>query len=118
VNIINENFDKFVIINIKILYEIITFITLFSLLAIQSCRSSSDEKMDNYREELQLKTEPAQKEAFRNLSTENKVRIWQSKLNQILKQDISDNQRGLIIILKNEIGNATSPNYDGVKLMN
>ncbi|AZI54527.1 hypothetical protein EIB75_04365 [Epilithonimonas vandammei] len=97
--------------------RIITFITLFSLLVIQSCRSSEDEKMDNYREELQLKSEPSQKEAFKNLTSENKVKIWGSKLSQVLTQDLSQEQRSLVEALRGEIKNMKSPSYDGIKLI-
>lgn len=97
--------------------KIITFMTVLSLLVIQSCRSSEDEKMDNYREELQKKSEVVRKEGFRNLTTENKVRIWQSKLTQILKQDVNNDQKELILVLRTEIGKATSPDYDGIKLI-
>ncbi|PZU86961.1 MAG: hypothetical protein DI529_07990 [Chryseobacterium sp.] len=95
--------------------KIITFITLLCLLAVQSCRQ--DEKMNELREDLQGKTELSQKETFRNLTTDSKVKIWESKLNQVLIQDLTKEQRVLVEALKGEIKNMNSPTYNGVKLI-
>ena len=97
--------------------KIISFITLFSLLVIQSCRSSADEKMDEYRNDLDLKSELVKKETFKGLSTSEKIDLWKSKLNQILSQDLTNEQKNLVEQIKNEIPNLNSQEYNGVKLI-
>ena len=96
--------------------KIITFITAFILLSITSCRQEEN-KMDDFREELQGKSEITQKNSFGNLTTDKKVEIWESKLSQVLTQNLTEEQRTLVKALKEEVRNMNSPNYDGIRLI-
>lgn len=92
---------------------------LFSSLFTLSCRQETnvDNEMNKFRSQLILKTEVQQKEIFKSMSTSEKVRLWQSKLSQILKQDLTDKQRDLTKQIIDEIPNLNNENYDGENLI-
>lgn len=85
------------------------------LLSIISCRQN-DQIADDYRNNLNLKSELEQKETFKNLDTDSKIRIWKSKLEQIKSKDISSEQKVLINNISTEISKMTNVDYDGIKL--
>ena len=65
---------------------------------------------------MNLKSELEQKETFKNLDTDSKIRIWKSKLEQIKTKDISSEQKNLINNISNEVSKMTNADYDGIKL--
>ena len=85
------------------------------LVSITSCRQN-DQIADEYRNNLNLKSELEQKETFKNLDTDSKIRIWKSKLEQIKTKDISSEQKNLINTISNEVSKMTNADYDGIKL--
>lgn len=96
--------------------KILTF-TFLILLFAQSCRTSEDEKIDTYRNVVQRKSEIEQRTLFKGLTTENKLKVWQSKLDQILTQKLTKQQRIYVLIFKEEMSKTVSVNYDGIKLI-
>ena len=76
----------------KLIFILSAFLILVS---ITSCRQN-DQIADEYRNNLNLKSELEQKETFKNLDTDSKIRIWKSKLEQIKTKDISSEQKNLI----------------------
>ena len=65
---------------------------------------------------MNLKSELEQKETFKNLDTDSKIRIWKSKLEQIKTKNISSEQKVLINNISDEISKMTNADYDGIKL--
>ena len=90
-------------------------LSVLTLLLVFSCRGN-DQIADEYRSNLDLKSELQQKELFKDLTTENKIRVWQSKINQIQTQNLSTEQKELIRSINNEIVKVAEENYDGIKL--
>ena len=82
---------------------------------INSCREN-DQVADEYRSNLDLKSELKQKEMFKELTTVNKIRVWQSKMKQIQNENISTEQKALISKINSEIAKVAEKNYDGIKL--
>ena len=96
----------------KLIFILSAFLILVS---ITSCRQN-DQIADEYRNNLNLKSELEQKETFKNLDTDSKIRIWKSKLEQIKTKDISSEQKNLINNISNEVSKMTNADYDGIKL--
>ena len=90
-------------------------LSVLTLLLVFSCRGN-DQIADEYRSNLDLKSELQQKELFKALTTENKIRVWQSKINQIQTQNLSTEQKELIRSINNKIVKVAEKNYDGIKL--
>ncbi|MGP1501987.1 MAG: bacteriocin fulvocin C-related protein [Bergeyella cardium] len=57
-----------------------------------------------------------QKEIFKNLSTDSKLELWKSKLEQVAREDISDEQKKLITKISDELSTIKDDNFDGQKL--
>lgn len=89
---------------------------LLALVSIVSCRRQSELASDEYRNLLSLKTELRQKEIFKNLSTDSKLELWKSKLEQVAREDISDEQKKLITKISDELSTIKDDNFDGQKL--
>lgn len=94
-------------------------IFIFSFLSIMfsaiTCRQN-DQTADEYRNNLDLKSELQQKEVFKNLDTNSKIRLWKSKLEQIKNENISSEQKSIINNISIEVSKINNDNYDGQKL--
>lgn len=101
--------------SIIIMKKFFAILSVLTLLLVFSCRGN-DQIADEYRSNLDLKSELQQKELFKDLTTENKIRVWQSKINQIQTQNLSTEQKELIRSINNEIVKVAEENYDGIKL--
>lgn len=88
---------------------------LLALFSIVSCRQN-ELVSDEYRNNLSLKSELEQKNLFKKLNTDSQLELWQNKLEQIKRENISDEQRNLINNISKELSNIEEKNFNGQKL--
>lgn len=88
---------------------------LLALFLIVSCRES-ELITDEYRNDLSLKSELKQKEIYRSLDADSKLKLWKNKFEQIKRQDVSSRQRELIDSISEELSKIEEENFDGQKL--
>lgn len=103
----------------KILFALLTLTTLF----LNSCKETSEipsqEENQNIKAQknnITARTAGMQKSEFNELSTNDKIKIWDDKLKQVLTQNLTEEQRILVNGIKSELSNVTSKEYDGIKL--
>lgn len=95
-------------------------LTFILILSINSCGQddniSEDHSQNNVlRKEMSAsRTSNDAKAEFENLTTEEKIQIWQDKLDQVLKQNITAEQSTLILSIKNKIPNIANNDYSAL----
>lgn len=91
---------------------------ILALFLIVSCRQNEQNEFvsDEFRTDLSSRTEFEQKEIFKNLDTNTKLRLWKNKLDQIKNEDISNEQRVLIDNISSELSKIKDTDFDGQKL--
>lgn len=75
------------------------------------------QEMYNLRNDIASKSISEQRKLFIELSTKDKVKFWENKLQQILTQNLSEEQKRITQEILNEIPKTVNANYDGVKIM-
>jgi hypothetical protein len=100
--------------------HLLKILGIASAFFIFSCRENNsfidDKTVEEYRTDLSLKPESEQKKILSGLTTKNRIKLWQNKIDQIESQGVSDEQKTLLHQIKNEVNNLVHKNYDGVKL--
>lgn len=90
-------------------------------LTLISCRSNEsiqmNEEIYNLRNDIASKSISEQKKLFIELSTNDKVKFWENKLQQVLTQNLSQEQKRITKEILSEIPKTVDGNYDGVRIM-
>lgn len=102
----------------------LAFLTLtLTTLSLNSCKETSEipnqeenQIIKSMKNNIAYKTSSIQKSDFNDLSTSDKIKIWNDKMDQILTQNLTDTQRSLVEGIKSELPNVGSDTYDGIKL--
>jgi hypothetical protein len=100
------------------------FLTLtLTTLSLNSCKETSEiplqeenQAIKTQKNDITARTVTMQKSDFNDLSTNDKIKIWSEKLDQVLTQNLTDEQRTLVQGIKIELPNVASDDYDGIRL--
>lgn len=102
----------------------LVFLTLtLTTLSLNSCKETSEIPLQEENQAVKTKKNDItaravnmQKSDFNELSTTDKIKIWSDKIDQILTQNLTEQQRTLVMGIKSELPNVGSKDNDGIKL--
>ena len=105
----------------KMFFALLTASTL--ILTFNSCKESSESVLQEQNEStvavknnMLARTTSMQKSDFNDLSTLDKIRVWDNKLEQVLTENLTNQQRVLVENIRIELPKVALENYDGIAL--